>query len=101
MQLLRQEPWRRAGPSEDGKIRAVHDLRASDGESALGGKMFARRIPQRRFAGLFRMHGTHILQTLYLVPEYMQAICCRKRFFPSEAPSGNASGRNLATARRG
>ena len=75
MRLLGQEPLRRgqghqyqhnaggvrqcspcagAGPSEGGKIRAPCMIRVlRTAKTPLGGKMFARCIPQRRFAGLF------------------------------------------------
>ena len=93
MQLLGQEPLRR-GKSVRGwqDLRAVHDLRASDGESAPW-RQDARAVHSpTALCGSFWIHGTHILPKL-AVFEYMQAICCREPvFFPSEAPSGTHRG---------
>ena len=96
MRLLGREPLRR-----DKSIRgwqdscAVHDLRASDGESAPW-RQDARAVHSpTALCGAFRMHGAHILPKL-AVFEYMQAICCREPvFFSSEAPSGTHRGDTL------
>ncbi len=128
MQLLGQETLRRGratGGWQDSC--AVHDLRASDGESAPW-RQDARAVHSpTALCGAFRMHGMHILPKL-AESECMQAICCHEPvFFPSGAPSGthrgailprpaaweriraisrhgrqrgNASGRYLAMARR-
>ena len=128
MQLLGQEPLRR-GKSIGGwqDSCAVHDLGASDGESAPWRQDVRAVYSPTALCGAFWMHGAHILPRL-AVFEYMQAICCHEPvFFPSEAPSGthrgdillwpaaweciraqschgrqlgNASGRYLAMARR-
>ena len=93
MRLLGQEPLRRGraiGGWQDSC--AVHDLRASDGESAPWRQDVRAAYSPATLCGAFRMHGTHILPKL-AVFEYMQAICCRKPvFFPSEAPSGTHQG---------
>ena len=93
MQLLGQEPLRR-GKSVRGRQDscAVHDLRASDGESAPWRQDARAAHSPTALCGAFRMHGAHILPKL-AVSEYMQAICCREPvFFPSEAPSGTHQG---------
>ena len=66
---------------------AVHDLRASDGESAPWRQDARAAHSPTALCGAFRTHSTHILPKL-AVFEYMQAICCRElAFFSSEAPS--------------
>ena len=89
MQLLGQEPLRR-GRATGGRQDscAVHDLRASDGESAPW-RQDARAVHSpTALCGAFRIHGAHILPKL-AESECMQAICCREPVFsPSEAPSG-------------
>ena len=105
----------------------MHDLRASDGENAPWRQDVRAVYSPRTLCGAFRMHSTHILPKL-AVFEYMAAIYCHEpALFPSEAPSGthrgdilprpaawerigaischgrrlgNASGHNLAMARR-
>ena len=128
MRLLGQEPLRRAKSIRGWQdSRAVHDLRASDGESAPWRQDARAVYSPTALCGAFWIHATHILPKL-AVFEYMQAICCHEpAFFPSEAPSGmhrgtilpwpaawgyiraqschgrqlgNASGHNLAMARR-
>ena len=128
MRLLGQEPLRR-GRATGGRQDscAVHDSRASDGESAPWWQDVRAVHSPTALCGAFRIHATHILPKL-AVSEYMAAICCREPvLFPSEAPSGthrgdilprqtawerigaipchgrqhgNASGRYLAMARR-
>ena len=114
MQLLGQEPLRR-GRATGGRQDscAVHDLRASDGESAPWRQDVRAAHSPAALCGAFRMHGTHILPKL-AVFECMQAICCRKPVFPRPRPLrerigaischgrqlGNASERYLAMARR-
>ena len=87
MQLLGQEPLRR-GKSVRGwqDSRAVHDLRASNGENAPW-RQEARAVHSpTALCGAFWIHSTHILPKL-AVFEYMQAIYCHEPvFFPSEAP---------------
>ena len=93
MRLLGQEPLRR-GKSIRGRQDscAVHDLGASDGESAPWRQDVRAVHSPTALCGAFRMHGAHILPKL-AVFEYMQAICCREPvFFPSEAPSGTHRG---------
>ena len=93
MQLLGQEPLRR-GKSVRGRqdSRAVHDLGASDGESAPWRQDVRAVYSPTALCGAFWMHGTHILPKL-AESEYMQAICCREPvFFSSEAPSGTHRG---------
>ena len=128
MRLLGREPLRRGratGGWQDSC--AVHDLGASDGESAPWWQDARAVYSPTALCGSFWTHSTHILPRL-AVFEYMQAICCHEPvFFPSEAPSGthrgtilpwpaarerigmischgrqleNASGRYLAMARR-
>ena len=96
MQLLGQEPLRR-GRATGGRQDscAVHDLRASDGESAPW-RQDARAVHSpTALCGAFRTHSTHILPKL-AVFEYMQAICCHEPvLFPSEAPSGTHRGDTL------
>ena len=90
-------------------MRAVHDLRASDGESAPW-RQDARAVHSpTALCGAFRIHGTHILPKL-AVFEYMQAIYCHEPVFSRPRPLrerigaischgqqlGNASGHNLA-----
>ena len=93
MRLLGQEPLRRVrstGGWQDSC--AVHDLGASDGESAPWRQDVRAVHSPTALCGAFRMHGAHILPKL-AVFEYMQAICCREPvFFPSEAPSGTHRG---------
>ena len=128
MRLLGQEPVRR-GRATGGRQGscAVHDLGASDGESAPWRQDVRAVHSPTALCGAFWTHSTHILPKL-AVSEYMKAICCREPvFFSSEAPSGthrgailpwpaawerigmischgrqlgNASGRYLAMARR-
>ena len=93
MQLLGQEPLRR-GKSIGGwqDSCAVHDLRASDGESAPWWQDVRAVYSPTALCGAFWMHGAHILPKL-AVFEYMQAICCHEPvLFPSEAPSGTHRG---------
>ena len=93
MRLLGQEPLRRAKSIREWQdSRAVHDSRASDGESAPW-RQDARAVHSpTALCGAFRIHSTHILPKL-AVFEYMQAICCHEpAFFPSEAPSGTHQG---------
>ena len=88
MQLLGQEPLRR-GRATGGRQEscAVHDLRASDGESAPWRQDVRAVYSPTALCGAFRMHSTHILPKI-AESEYMQAICCRELvFFPSETPS--------------
>ena len=89
MQLLGQEPLRRGGATGGWQDScAVHDLRASDGESAPWRQDVRAVHSPTALCGAFWMHGTHILPKL-AVFEYMQAICCHEPvFFSSEAPSG-------------
>ena len=69
-------------------LRAVHDLRASDGESAPWRQDVRAVHSPTALCGAFWIHSTHILPKL-AVFEYMQAICCHEPvFFPSEALSG-------------
>ena len=93
MQLLGQEPLRRGratGGWQDSC--AVHDLGASDGESAPWRQDVRAVHSPTALCGAFWMHGAHILPKL-AVFEYMQAICCREPvFFSSEAPSGTHRG---------
>ena len=93
MRLLGQEPLRRGratGGWQDSC--AVHDLRASDGESAPWRQDVRAVHSPTALCGAFRIHAAHILPKL-AVSEYMQAICCREPvFFPSEAPSGTHQG---------
>ena len=88
MQLPGQEPvlrGRATGGWQDSC--AVHDLGASDGESAPWWQDVRAVYSPTALCGAFWMHGAHILPKL-AVFEYMQAICCREPvFFPSEAPS--------------
>ena len=93
MQLLGQEPLRR-GRATGGRQDscAVHDLGASDGESAPWRQDVRAVHSPTALCGAFRMHGAHILPRL-AVFECMQAICCRElAFFSSEAPSGTHRG---------
>ena len=73
-------------------MRAVHDLRASDGENAPW-RQDARAVHSpTALCGAFRIHATHILPKL-AVFEYMAAIYCHElAFFLSEAPSGTHRG---------
>ena len=93
MRLLGQEPLRRGratGGWQDSC--AVHDLGASDGESAPWRQDARAAYSPTALCGAFWMHGAHILPKL-AVFEYMQAICCHEPvFFPSEAPSGTHRG---------
>ena len=93
MQLLGQEPvlrGRATGGWQDSC--AVHDLGASDGESAPWRQDVRAVHSPTALCGAFRMHTTHILPKL-AVSEYMAAICCREpAFSPSEAPSGTHRG---------
>ena len=93
MRLLGQEPLRR-GKSIRGRQDscAVHDLGASDGESAPWRQDVRAVYSPTALCGAFWMHGAHILPKL-AVFEYMQAICCHEvAHFPSEAPSGTHRG---------
>ena len=93
MRLPGREPLRR-GRATGGRQDscAVHDLRASDGESAPWRQDVRAAYSPTALCGAFRMHGAHILPKL-AVSECMQAICCREPvFFPSEAPSGTHRG---------
>ena len=93
MRLLGQEPLRR-GRATGGRQDscAVHDSRASDGESAPWRQDVRAVYSPTALCGAFWMHGAHILPKL-AESEYMQAICCREPvFFPSEAPSGTHRG---------
>ena len=93
MQLLGQEPLRRGGATGGRQDScAVHDLRASDGESAPWRQDVRAVHSPTALCGSFRIHGTHILPKL-AESECMQAICCREPVFsPSEAPSGTHRG---------
>ena len=72
--------------------RAVHDLRASDGENAPWRQDVRAVHSPTALCGAFWTHSTHILPKL-AESECMQAICCREPvFFPSEAPSGTHRG---------
>ena len=93
MQLLGQEPLRR-GRTTGGRQDscAVHDPRASDGESAPWRQDARAVYSPTALCGSFWTHSTHILPKL-AVFEYMQAICCHEPvFFPSGAPSGTHRG---------
>ena len=93
MRLLGQETLRR-GRATGGRQDscAVHDLGASDGESAPWRQDVRAVYSPTALCGAFRMHGAHILPKLAGF-EYMQAICCREPVFsPSEAPSGTHRG---------
>ena len=71
---------------------AVHDLGASDGESAPWRQDVRAAYSPTALCGAFRMHGAHILPRL-AVSEYMAAICCREPvLFSSRAPSGTHRG---------
>ena len=99
MQLLGQEPLRR-GKSIGGwqDSCAVHDLRASDGESAPWRQDARAAHSPTALCGAFRIHATHILPKLAVL-EYMKAIYCHEvALFASGGPFGNASGRYLAMA---
>ena len=92
-------------------LRAVHGLRASDGENAPWWQDARAVYSPTALCGAFWMHSTHILPKL-TVFEYMQAICCREPVFSRPGPLrerigavschgrqlGNASGHNLAMA---
>ena len=93
MRLLGREPLRR-GKSIRGwqDSCAVHDLGASDGESAPWRQDVRAVHSPTALCGSFWTHSTHILPKL-AESECMQAICCREPvFFPSEAPSGTHRG---------
>ena len=93
---------------------AVHDLRASDGESAPWRQDVHAAYSPAALCGAFWIHGTHILPKL-AVFECMQAICCHELAFFSSRPLrerirttschgrqlGNASRRYIAVARPG
>ena len=82
-------------------MRAVHDLRASDGESAPWRQDARAAYSPTALCGAFWIHSTHILPKLAAF-EYMQAICYHEpAFFPSEAPSGTHRGTILPSRRRG
>ena len=73
-------------------LRAVRDLRASDGENALWWQDVRAVHSPTALCRAFRMHSTHILPKL-AVFEYIQAICCHEPvLFSSEAPSGTHRG---------
>ena len=93
MQLLGQEPLRRGRAIRGWQDScAVHDSRASDGESVPWRQDVRAAYSPTALCGAFRIHGTHILPKL-AESEYMQAICCHEPvFFPSEAPSGTHRG---------
>ena len=103
-----------AGPSEGGKICApcmIWGLRTA--KAPLGGKMFARCIPQRRFAGLSGYIARISCQNK-LNPNTWRRYIATNRCFSRPTPlferirvqschgrqHGNASGRYLAMARR-
>ena len=96
MRLLGREPVRRGrvtGGWQD--LRAVHGLRASDGESAPWRQDARAVYSPTALCGAFWMHSTHILPKL-TVFEYMQAICCHEPvLFPPEAPSGTHEAKKL------
>ena len=59
------------------------------------GKIFAPCVPERRFAGLFRMHSAHILPKPAHFG-YTAAICCHElAIFPSEATFRMHEAQNL------
>ena len=96
MRLLGQEPLRR-GKSIRGwqDSCAVHDLRASDGESAPWRQDARAAYSPTALCGAFWIHSTHILPKLAAF-EYMQAICYHEpAFFPPEAPSGTHEAKKL------
>ena len=73
-------------------MRTVHDLKASDGESAPWRQDVRAVYSPTALCGAFWMHGAHILPKL-AVSECIQAICCHEPVFsPSEAPSGTHRG---------
>ena len=88
MQLLGQEPLRRGRAIRGWQEScAVHDLRASDGESAPWRQDARAVYSLTALCGAFRIRATHILPKLGVF-EYMQAIYCHELvFFPSETPS--------------
>ena len=93
MQLLGQEPLRR-GRATGGRQDscAVHDLGASDGESAPWRQDVRAVYSPTALCGAFWMHGAHILPKLAVL-EYMKAIYCHEvALFPSGAPSGTHRG---------
>ena len=93
MRLLGQASLRR-GKSIRGRqdLCAVHDLRASDGESAPWWQDVRAVYSPTALCGSFWTHSTHILPKL-AESDCMQAICCREPvYFPSEAPSGTHRG---------
>ena len=93
MRLLGQETLRR-GRATGGRQDscAVHDLGASDGESAPWRQDVRAVHSPTALCGAFRMHGAHILPKL-AESEYMAVICCHEPVFsPSEAPSGTHRG---------
>ena len=82
-------------------LRAVRDLRASDGENALWWQDVRAVHSPTALCGAFRMHSTHILPKL-AVFEYIQAICCHEPvLFSSEAPSGTHRGTISPSRHRG
>ena len=110
--------WRGAGagtsPSEDGRIRAPCMIRVlRTAKTPLGGKMFARCIPQRRFAGLSGYIARISCQNK-LNPNTWRRYIATNRCFSCPMPLRerigaischgrqleNASGRYLAMARR-
>ena len=93
MRLLGQETLRR-GRATGGRQDscAVHDLGASDGESAPWRQDVRAVYSPTALCGAFWMHGAHILPKLAVL-EYMKAIYCHEvALFPSGAPSGTHRG---------
>ena len=64
-------------------------------KGALPGKIFARCIPKRLFAGAFRMHGAHILPKPAHFGCMARESCRELAIFPSEAAFGMRGAQNL------
>lgn len=87
---VKDEPqrWSRAGPRTKGRIAKewqylpiVHDLRDSDGKGRLDGKIPARCIPKRRFAGHFEYMENISCQNQLILDAWRQYLATRGRFF--------------------